>query len=232
MVANHDALHAGLYGQAGVVDVLDALQHDRAVPVFLEEGELVPGVRGAVEDGALPFLGGEDGVRFWGFAWVVFGEAGAEDGVGEADLVADAGGEGDVGVVEVGGAPGQAPGVEGDDQDGVVVLFGAGEERDGDGVVVRPVELVPAHTGAVGVGDFFDAAGRGGREGVGDADFGGLFGYADFFVLVEDALYAYWGEEEGGGELLAEELGVEVAGEFGWTEHSRDDLIERIALVS
>lgn len=51
-------------------------------------------------------------------------------------MVAGAFGEGGVGVVEICGAPGEGPGVEGDDEDGVVGCFGAGEEGGGDFVVL------------------------------------------------------------------------------------------------
>ena len=111
VVAHHDARDPGGHGHARVVDVLDPLEHDRAVPVPLQQRQLVPGVRRAGEDVGFPFLGGEEDVVFDLLA-VFLGEAGAEDGVGEAGLVADAGGEGDVGVVEVGGAPGEGPGIE------------------------------------------------------------------------------------------------------------------------
>lgn len=54
------------------------------------------------------------------FLVVGLAEPAPEDGVGEADLVADAFGGGDIGVLEVGGAPGEGPGVEGDDEDGLL----------------------------------------------------------------------------------------------------------------
>ncbi len=85
---------------------------------------------GAREDGGFPFLAGEEEVVL-DFLFVFGAEVGAEGGVGEAGLVADAGGERDVGVVEVGGAPGEGPGVEGDDEDFIAVGFGAVEELVG-----------------------------------------------------------------------------------------------------
>lgn len=51
-------------------------------------------------------------------------------------MVADAFGGGDVGVVEVGGALGEGPGVEGDDEDGVAGCFGAVEEVRGGFVIL------------------------------------------------------------------------------------------------
>lgn len=52
-----------------------------------------------------------------------YGECGAEDG--EAGLRADGGGEGYMGLVEIGGAPGEGLGIEGCDEDIVTVGIGA-----------------------------------------------------------------------------------------------------------
>jgi len=81
----------------------------------------------ARENIVLPFLAGKADVVF-DFMVVSFFEFAPEDGVREADLVADSFGEGDVGVVEVSGAPGECPGVEGNNEDGVAGCFGTVEE--------------------------------------------------------------------------------------------------------
>lgn len=83
----------------------------------------------------MPLLAGKADTIFDFLVMSLF-EPAPDDGVGEADSVADAFGEGDVGVFEVGGAPGEGPGVEGDDEDGVAGCFGAVEEGGGDFVVL------------------------------------------------------------------------------------------------
>ncbi len=95
------------------------------------------------------------------------------------------------------------------------------EEGGGDFVVLGPVELEEAHAAAVGCGDRFDRAARGCAEDVGQPDFLGDFGDADFFVRVEDALDADGGDEEGGGERVSEEGGAQVA-VSGRAEHPGD----------
>lgn len=160
-------------------------------------------MRGA-EDCLFPCAGGEEDVVF-DFLLVFFFEFTAEDEIREADSVADAGGKGDVCIVEVSGPPRKRPGIECDKQCGITISFGAPEQRDGDFVILRPIKLEPSHAITARFGDFFDAAAGGCAEDVGDADFGGDFRDAEFFVLVEDGLDADGGDEEGGFEFVAEE---------------------------
>ena len=83
---------------------------------------------GSGKNVGFPFARGEEDVVFGCLVVVFLGELGAEDGVGKPGLVADAGCEGDVGVIEVGGAPGEGPRVEGYDEDSVTIVLGAAEE--------------------------------------------------------------------------------------------------------
>jgi hypothetical protein len=88
MVTDNNPLHADLDALLGVRHGLDAFEDDRAVPVFLQESHVFPRVAGAREDGTGPFGVGLGQVLL-AFDAVLGFEAGAEDGVGEADGGAD-----------------------------------------------------------------------------------------------------------------------------------------------
>ena len=81
----------------------------------------------AAEDVLFPFAACEKDVVF-DFFMVLCCEFASEDWVAEAGLVADTGSEGNVGVVEIGRAPGEGPGVEGHEEDGEAVSFCTVEE--------------------------------------------------------------------------------------------------------
>ena len=138
VVGDDDSVHARVGGLARVVRVQDALEHDRPVPVLPQEGQLIPGVVGAGEH-RHPAQHRRD--------QVVLGrllQPREEGRVGEGDGGADAAQEGQVGLVQVLGAPGEGPGVQGDDEVGEPGRAGALQDADADLVVVRPVELEPA----------------------------------------------------------------------------------------
>lgn len=106
--------------------MLNPLQHNWTLLVIPEQLQLVPRVRSAGEDVALP--GQRRGVPVFihGFVLrVVRLEDAAECGVSETRVVAD---EGHVGRVEVPRAPREDPGIEGHDEDGEVAFAGAEEE--------------------------------------------------------------------------------------------------------
>ena len=110
VVGHDDGVHAGVDGAARVIGVLDALQHDRAVPVVADESEVLPGVVGAGEH-RQPAQHRR--------LQIVLGrllQPGQEDRIGEVRRQTLAGEEGQVGVVEIARTPAQHPGVEGDDQ--------------------------------------------------------------------------------------------------------------------
>ena len=111
-------------------------------------------------------------------------------------MVTDARGERDVGIVQVCGTPGEGPGIECDEEDGVAVGFGAAEQGNGYFVVLRPVELEEADTVTAGFGDLFDAAAPGCAENIGDPEVGCNLGNANLFVLVKDGLDADRGNQE------------------------------------
>lgn len=110
-----------LHRQPRVLDRLDPLEHDRAGPPHLAQaGEIFPRVRSAREDVREPGLTRHQEVVLRGCICGAgcFGEADAEDRVGEAVLAALPAQEGDVGVVQVGGTVAQGPGIEGDNAGG------------------------------------------------------------------------------------------------------------------
>jgi len=144
VITNNNPLHTRFDSELRILNMLDPLQHNRAIPFLLEQFNLVPGMGSAGEDILLPVLAGKADVLF-DFLTVLFLELAPEDGVGEANLVADAFGEGDVGVVEVGGAPGEGPGVEGNDEDFVAGCFGTVEEGGGDFVVLKSGRWLERH---------------------------------------------------------------------------------------
>lgn len=100
-------------------------------------------------------------------------------------------------------------------------LFRAREERNGNLVVLGPVELKPSVARAGGGGDVFDGGGGGRGEDVGEAELGGDGCNADFFIGVEDLLHAYGGDDEGCVVGSAEKRDAEVAMGY-WAEHAGD----------
>lgn len=73
-------------------------------------------------------MASEQDVVFNFFAGIFLGEFTAEDGVGEAGLVPDTGGEGDVGIVKVSRAPGEGPRIESYEEDCITGGLGAVKE--------------------------------------------------------------------------------------------------------
>lgn len=81
MITHHYTLHPSFNRLPRIINMLDALQHNRPGPIFFQEGDLVPGVRGPGEDVGFPFPGGLEDIVFDCFAGVVFLEFAPEDGV-------------------------------------------------------------------------------------------------------------------------------------------------------
>ena len=145
MVRHDDAVHAGVHRRVGVLHRLDALEHDRAVPVLAQEREVLPRAEEARVGFAQPpgtelsrlarlrVARGQTRAervqvqrerRALVHAWRAAAHALHEDRVGRADLHADACGEGQVGGVEVVRAPAEQEGVQGDDERGEACCLG------------------------------------------------------------------------------------------------------------
>jgi hypothetical protein len=128
VIRHDDAIHVGVHGRVCVLDRLDALEHHRSVPVLTQERKVGPRAEIARIDLARPRSAKRKRIgsllvpRRKAFAerlqverkrrtlvWAYRAEAAAhplhEDGVGSADLYADARYHGQVGRVEIVRAP-------------------------------------------------------------------------------------------------------------------------------
>ena len=123
---------------AGVVDVLDPLDHDRQRGLLAQPGEVVPAQRGVGLDAEEVAGGGADVLlrRLL--------EGGAEDRVLEVVGDAHAVEEGQPGLLQVARLPAGDEGVDGEDDRAVAGGLGAADEARGELAVVGPVELEPA----------------------------------------------------------------------------------------
>ena len=83
--------------------------------------------------------------------------------------------------------------------------MGAGEEGDGELVVVGHVELVEAAAVAVGSSDILDRGGAGGGEAVGEVELFGDGGDGELAVFVVDFVDADGGEADGRADFVAED---------------------------
>lgn len=96
--------------------------------------------------------------------------------------------------------PAQLPCIRCEDAGGEAAFVGAGEEGDGEFVVVGHVELEKTGTVAVGCGNGFDGAAAGGREAVGEVELFGDGGDGELAGGVVYFVYADGGETDGGGD--------------------------------
>ncbi len=190
VVGHDDAVHAGVGGAPRVRSRQDALDDDRAVPVLLQERQVVPGQRGVAEDLRVPQDGGlrilVDGL----------GQGRLERRVGQVVLDANASEERQVAVVQVTRPPGQHPGVERDHEYPVAGGLSPAEQAGGDCPVFRPVELVPPLAVAVRGGDFFQRCGRGCAQHHRHVLSGGGAGDGELAVRVRDPEHAERSEQE------------------------------------
>jgi len=153
-----------------------------------------------------------------------------EHRVREAQIGADAAVEGVVAGGDVVVAPAELPGVGGEEAGGEAGVVGAFQERDGQFVVVRHVELEETRAGAVGCGDVFDGGGAGGAEAVGEVEFLGDARDGELAVGVVDFVDADRGEADRGGDFVAEDCGCCVA-EVGVDKLARDDAVPEEGLA-
>jgi hypothetical protein len=216
VVGHDDAVHTGVGGASCVVDVLDALQHDGAVPVLAQERQLVPAPVGAGEHRD-PLQDGRGQVLLRRLR-----EQRPERRVGERDRVADPADERQVGLVQVVGPPGERPRVECDDERREPGRLGPLENADRDVVVLGPVELVPARPVPVGLGDLFDGVRRRGGEHHRQPDSGGGTRGGQLAVRVHNRLHADRREQHGRRHRLPEHGGGEIT-TGGVGEHPRHD---------
>lgn len=157
-------------------------------------------------------------------------EALLEDGVGEAQVGADAFVEGVVARRDVVVAPAELPRVGCEDADGEAGFEGAFEEGHGQFVVVRHVELVEAGAVAIGCGDVLDRRAAGGAEAVGEVELFGDFGDGEFAERVVDLVDADGSEADGSGDFVPKDRGRGVS-DVGVNELARDDAVAEEGLA-
>lgn len=251
VVRHHDALEAQIHRPLGVVHPLDALEQERLAPADLapplaRPHGLVPRPRAAVPDVVDPQRAGLLGLRRRVDA--AFGQPPLEDGVREAEVGADAAVEGVVARRDVVVPPPELPRVRGEDAGGEAGGVGARQQREGELVVVRHVELEEAGPrrdlcllpvagglglgapGVVGPGDVLDGAGAGGGEAVGEAELAGDAGDGELPLGVVDLVDADGGDAYGGGDGVAEEGGARGA-LVGVDELAGQDLVPEEGLA-
>ena len=170
MVRDDDAVHAEVHRRVGVLDRLDALEHDGSIPVLAQERDVRPRAERARVGLAQPRHAKRKrrarllvtlrktraeriqverecralvpaGREAASASAVSVARAPHEDRVGCADLHADAGYEGQVGGVEVVWAPAEREGVDRDDECGEARRFGATEDGERHFVGSGPVSL-------------------------------------------------------------------------------------------
>ena len=157
-------------------------------------------------------------------------EALSKHGVREPQVGADASVEGVVAGGDVVVAPAQLPRVGREDAGRKARVESALEQRHGQFVVVRHVELVEPGTVAIGGGDVFDRGAAGGAEAVGQVELFGHGGDGQFAEGVVDFVDADGGEADGGGDFVPEDGGAGVAG-VGVDELAGDDAVAEEGLA-
>lgn len=140
----------------------------------------------------------------------VLREAFPKHGVREPQVGADAAVEGVVARGDVVVAPAELPGVGGEDAGGEAGVVGARQERDGELVVVRHVELEETWAGAVGGRDGFDGRRARGAEAVGEVELLGDGRDGELAERVVDFVDADGGEADGRRDFVPEDGGRRV----------------------
>lgn len=187
MVGNHNAVAAALQRLFGIVHMLNPFQDDRPILVFSDKRQILPCVGNAAHDLVQPGpRRAHDIILHLGTG--LFFKLCSEDRVAETHLAPDALDEGDIGIVQVGRAPGQRRGVQGDHEHREAILLGPGQERMRNVVIMGPVELVPPLTIPICRGDLFNGARASRAHGIGHSLFCADLGQTRFLVLVENAM--------------------------------------------
>lgn len=128
--------------------MLNALEKDRTVPILSHKSEILPSMWCTGDNLTKPCPGRTHNIILNLTSSLLF-KLSSKDRITEANLATHTFDKRNVSIVEVGRSPCQRPGVEGDDQHREPVCFGALQQRQGDLVVLRPVQLVPPFPVAV-----------------------------------------------------------------------------------
>ena len=104
-----------------------------------------------------------------------------------------------------------------------------GTHREGDVLIMRPVQLVPACSVSAGAGNLLDGAGGGGAQHVGQAQLGSNLGHADLSVGMEDGLDADGSDQDRTVVLLAQDVDGQIA-MSGLSQHAWDHLAEHVSV--
>ena len=144
--------------------------------------------------------------------------------VGEPQFGADAAVESVIARRDVVVPPAELPGIGGEEAGGEARLVCAFQERDGQFVVVRHVQLIEARTGAVGFRDGLDGRRARGAEAVREVEFLGDGGDGELAEGVVNFVDADRGEANRGGDFVPEDGGCRVA-QVGVDELAGDDAV-------
>ena len=204
VITNDETVNTELYRLPRIVHALDPLDAKGApagdaLPRLHQPGDFLPAPGAAMPDVVDPeracLLGFFCGID------ALFLQDTLEDGIGEADIRADATVEGIVPDRDIVVAPAELPSVGREDTGVETVFEGAGEEGDGEGIVMGHVELVETRAGGIGCGNGFDTCATGGREGVGEVQLLSDTSDGEFAGRMVDLVDPNRGESDRSGDL-------------------------------
>ena len=232
MVAHDNPITANLYTLLCIRDVLNAFDRERLatadiLPSLDEPRHLLPTVRPPVPDIVDPFRTRlvRHGLRID----TIFRQPLPEYRVGETNVRADTVVEGVVGSVDVVVAPAELPCVDGQDTGREARVVGTLEQRYGELVIVRHVQLEEPRSVAVSFGDILDRRRTGGAETVWQIQLFRNFGDGKFAQRMVDLVDAYGREANRCADLVAPDLVCGVA-LVGVHQHTWDDLVSEEGL--
>lgn len=227
MVRHHNPIDAQLNRLPRISDMLNALERKRLAardlaPRLHQPRDLLPRMRAAVPDIVDPL--GTRLVRHGHRIDPVLRQPLLKHWIAESQIRAEPVVERVIAVRDVVVPPAELPRVEREDASGEPRLVRARQQRDGQLVVVRHVELEEARALAVGGADVLDRLTAGRRQAVGQVELLGDFGDGQLAGGVVDLVDADGREADGRGDLVAEDFRLGVA-LVGVAQHARDDAV-------
>jgi hypothetical protein len=145
MITNNNPITAMLNSQFRIIGMLNALQHNRAIPALPQQLDLLPRMWGPAEYIASP-LHARLHHLLLDLGAILLLKLLPEDRIREANLVPHTRHKRQIRAVQIRWPPCQRPCVQRDDQDLAAVILCAFEQRLRDLVIFGPVELEPARS--------------------------------------------------------------------------------------
>ena len=216
VIGDDDAVHSAVHSLPRVLGVQDSFQEDGQFCVLAKEREVLP-VERAIREDAGPQTNRSARVLLRGR-----GQPASEHGIAEKAGHALGPQKGQIGAIQVAGAPAEDGGVQSDDDSGITGAFGASQHARGDFRVARPVELVEPGRVEHGIRHLLDASRCRRAVYEGHAESRGSAGRGQLGLGMQDALHTHRTEQHRSRKANAEQVNADVAlGDVA--QHARDD---------